>query len=66
MPKLVLNPENDWEAFYASYVQTYIERDVSLLDQVKDKRRSTGVLICQYDRELWLKDDMIALPVESV
>lgn len=37
MPKLVFNPDNDWELYYASYVQTYIERDVSQLAQVTDR-----------------------------
>ncbi len=37
MPELVFNPEKDWEVFYASYVQTYIERDVRQLTQVADE-----------------------------
>lgn len=37
MPRLVFNPENDWELYYSSYVQTYIERDVSQLAQVADQ-----------------------------
>lgn len=37
MPELVFNPDKDWEIFYASYVQTYIERDVKQLTQVADE-----------------------------
>jgi predicted AAA+ superfamily ATPase len=37
MPELVYNPEKDWEVFYSSYVQTYIERDVKQLTQVADE-----------------------------
>ena len=37
MPELVFNPEKDWEVFYASFVQTYIERDVRQLTQVADE-----------------------------
>jgi len=37
MPELVFNPEKDREIFYASYVQTYIERDVKQLTQVADE-----------------------------
>jgi hypothetical protein len=37
MPELVYNPEKDWEVFYSSYVQTYIERDVRQLTQVADE-----------------------------
>lgn len=33
-PKIVVNKEVDWNIFYASYVQTYIERDVKALTNV--------------------------------
>ena len=36
MPRLVA-ASDDWETFYASYVATYLERDVSLLAQIADK-----------------------------
>jgi hypothetical protein len=29
-------------------------------------KRGTGVILCQYDRKLWLSDDVVALPVEYV
>lgn len=38
MPKLLLNPEMDWNIYYQSYVQTYIERDVRQLIQVGDEK----------------------------
>lgn len=34
MPELYANPNMDWEQFYASYVSTYIERDVKQLGSV--------------------------------
>ena len=37
MPELCANPEFDWQMFYASYVKTYIERDVRDLSQVGDE-----------------------------
>lgn len=37
MPELVFNPQKDWEIFYASYVATYISRDVKQLTQVADE-----------------------------
>ena len=37
MPELVFHPEKDREIFYASYVQTYIQRDVRQLTQVADE-----------------------------
>jgi predicted AAA+ superfamily ATPase len=33
-PELCANPDYDWQMFYASYVNTYIERDVRNLAQV--------------------------------
>ena len=35
-PRLALKPLIDWEAFYADYLKTYIERDVRKLSQVGD------------------------------
>lgn len=37
MPDLLLNQDFDWQIFYASYVKTYIERDVRELTQVGDE-----------------------------
>lgn len=37
MPDLLLHEEFDWQLFYASYVKTYIERDVRELTQVGDE-----------------------------
>lgn len=36
MPELYANPSVDWYNFYASYVSTYVERDVRQLTQVGD------------------------------
>lgn len=35
-PELYQNPELDWQTFYASYVKTYLERDVRELSAVQD------------------------------
>ena len=35
-PELYQNPELDWQQFYASYVKTYLERDVRELSAVQD------------------------------
>ena len=37
MPELCANPDFDWNMFYASYVRTYIERDVRELAHVSDE-----------------------------
>lgn len=38
----------------------------SVLDKVADKKRGTGVILCQYDQKLYLREDLIALPVEFI
>ncbi|MBQ7250769.1 MAG: ATP-binding protein [Bacilli bacterium] len=35
-PELYDNPDKDWEEFYSSYVQTYIEKDVLTDTRIKD------------------------------
>ena len=35
-PELYQTPEMDWQAFYGSYVKTYLERDVRSLSAVQD------------------------------
>ena len=35
-PELYDNPSKDWEVFYSSYVQTYIEKDVLADTKIKD------------------------------
>ena len=35
-PELYDNPDKDWEEFYSSYVQTYIEKDVLTDTKIKD------------------------------
>jgi predicted AAA+ superfamily ATPase len=37
LPELVANPDFNWQAFYADYIKTYIERDVRKLTQVADE-----------------------------
>ena len=38
----------------------------SLLDQIPGKKRGIGVILCMYESVLWLKDDIVALPVEYI
>lgn len=37
-----------------------------VLDRVPGKNRGTGAIICMYDQPLWLKDNIVALPVEYI
>lgn len=45
MPELVYHSEKEWEVFYSSYVQTYIERDVKQLAQVADESQFLKFMI---------------------
>ena len=38
------NPDVDWQTFFSSYIQTYIERDISQLIKVQDKLKFTQFL----------------------
>ncbi|NLJ94734.1 MAG: ATP-binding protein [Clostridiaceae bacterium] len=38
MPKLVKEKEMDWDLYYRSYIQTYIERDIRQLTQIADEK----------------------------
>lgn len=37
-----------------------------VLDKVADKKRGTGVILCQYDQKLYLKEDLVVLPIEFI
>lgn len=37
-----------------------------ILDEVPDKKRDTGIIICLYDKKLYLRENLIALPVEYI
>lgn len=40
----LMDPNVDWQTFYGSYVQTYLERDINELGNVKDKLKFTQFL----------------------
>ena len=37
-----------------------------VLDRIPEKKRGIGVIICMYDSPLWLKENIVALPVEYI
>ena len=37
-----------------------------ILDKIQDKKRGMGVIICLIDRPLYLRDNLIALPIEYI
>lgn len=45
MPALAVDSQMDWNLFYQSYVQTYIERDVRQLTQVGDEKLFMDFLV---------------------
>ena len=38
----------------------------SALDNIPDKIRQPGIILCQYDKKLYLKEDVIALPINYI
>ncbi len=45
MPKLNINEDMDWNIYYQSYVQTYIERDVRQITKVGDEKTFMDFMI---------------------
>lgn len=40
--------------------------EFDVLDGVPDKKRGMGVIICLYDKKLYLRENLIALPIEYI
>lgn len=40
--------------------------EFDVLDGVPDKKRGTGVIICLYDKKLYLRENLVALPIEYI
>ena len=38
----------------------------TVVDRIAGKKRSTGVILCMYDKPLWLSDNVVSLPIEFV
>lgn len=37
-----------------------------VIEKIPEKKRGTGAIICMYESVLWLKDNIVALPVEYI
>ena len=37
-----------------------------VLDKVVDKTRGTGVILCMYDQKLYLRENVVVLPIEYI
>lgn len=46
MPKLISDPELSADDFYGSYIQTYLERDIRDLINIKDENKFTKFISC--------------------
>ena len=40
--------------------------EFDILDDIPDKKRGTGAIICLYDKKLFLRENLIVLPVEYI
>ena len=43
-PKIAINPDIEWEIFYSSYTQTYLQRDIRELSNIQDELRFINFL----------------------
>lgn len=39
---------------------------LSALKDIPNKEVQPGIILCQYDRKMYLTEDMIALPIEYI
>ena len=37
-----------------------------ILDKIPDKKRGTGIILCLIDKKTYLRENLIALPIEYV
>ncbi len=40
--------------------------EFNVLDGIPDKKRGMGAIICLYDKKLFLRENLIALPIEYI
>ena len=40
--------------------------EFDVLDNIPDKKRGTGIILCLYDRKLFLRDNLLVLPLEYI
>ena len=41
-------------------------KSFNVLDKIGSKIRGTGAIICLYDKVLYLKEDLVVLPIEFI
>ena len=40
--------------------------EFDILDGIPDKKRGMGAIICLYDRKLYLRDNLVVLPISYI
>ena len=40
--------------------------EFDILDKIPDKKRGTGAIVCLYDRKLYLRENLVVLPLEFI
>ena len=35
-----------------------------ILDEIPDKKRGVGAIICMIEKKIWLRENLLALPME--
>lgn len=37
-----------------------------VLDKISDKKRGVGIILCMVDKKVYLREDLLALPIEYI
>ncbi len=40
--------------------------EFDVLDGIPNKKRGTGAIICLYEKKMYLRDNLVALPIEYI
>lgn len=43
-----------------------VQKENSVLDKVNEKQRGMGVILCLIDKKTYLRENLIALPIEYI
>ena len=41
-------------------------KNFDVLNKISDKNIGNGIILCQYDKQTYLKEDLLALPIEYI
>lgn len=43
-----------------------MSKNFTVLDSIPDKKRGLGCILCQYEKKLYLSEDVLALPISYI